>query len=261
MVFTYQKAEVHYFKTGQGKKILLAFHGFGQTKQSFQFFAKKLSIQYTIYSFDLFYHGLSFWHEGEKPLEKEFWNGLIMEFLNQQNIDRFSLAGFSMGGKFSLAIFEAFPDRVDRLILIAPDGIKVNFWYKLATYPASIRKIFRAMVIKPVYFDNLVAFFSKTGLLDKSIVKFTRYQMDTRKKRRQVYYSWVVFRLLHFNMKNIAGLLNLYSVQVDIFLGKYDKMITKKHLNKLINNLNDYKLYVLETGHNNLINEVADFMD
>lgn len=261
MVFVYEKAEVHYFKSGHGKKVLLAFHGFGQSKQHFLQFSKALGKQYTIYSFDLFYHGLSFWHEGEKPLKKEFWKNLIHQFLIQQEISHFSLAGYSMGGKFALAILEAFPERVDRLMLIAPDGIKNNFWYTLATYPSRIRKIFRAMIVKPVYFNNLVSFFSKVGIINKSLVKFASFQMNTRKKRRQVYYSWVVFRLLKFEIIKIATLINRHSIQVDIYLGKYDKMITKKHMNKLINNLHDYKLYILESGHNNLINAVAEHLN
>jgi pimeloyl-ACP methyl ester carboxylesterase len=238
----------------------LAFHGFGQTKKNFEQFAHALREQYTVYSFDLFYHGLSFWHEKEEPLQKQFWKDLVNHFLNQHEIERFSLAGYSLGGKFALAILEAFPARIERLILIAPDGIKQNFWYKLATYPSWTRKIFRSMIVRPQYFYNLVNIFSNLGLLDKGTLKFAKYQMNTRRKRRQVYYAWVVFRLFKFNMKKIADIINRQSIQVEIFIGKYDKMITRTHMKKLTNKLHNYKLLVLETGHNNLINEVTDFI-
>jgi pimeloyl-ACP methyl ester carboxylesterase len=258
-VFEFQKAQLHFHKTGKGKKILLAFHGFGQTKQHFLLFAQSLRDTYTVYSFDLFYHGMSFWHEREKPMKKEFWKHLMEIFLKEHNIDRCSLAGYSMGGKFVLATLEAFPEKVEKIILIAPDGIKTSFWYSLATYPVWVRKLFRSMIINPKPFYLLIGTLSKTGMMDKGIVKFANSQMNTREKRRRVYYSWVVFRCLHFKMKKIASLINDHNIEVDMFLGKYDKMITLNNMQKLLKHIKYYKLHVLECGHNTLIDEVSSF--
>lgn len=258
-VFEFQKAQLHYHKTGKGKKILLAFHGFGQSKQHFLHFAQSLRNTYTIYSFDLFYHGQSFWHEREKPMGKEFWKDLIAAFFKFQNIEKCTLAGYSMGGKFALATLEAFPETIDKIILIAPDGIKTSFWYSLATYPSWIRSVFRSLIVNPKPFHFLVDVLSKTSMMDKGIIKFASSQMNTREKRRRVYYTWIVFRELKFSMEKIAFLIKKYDIEVDMFLGKFDKMITYKNMKKLLKKIKKYDLHILDSGHNTLIDEVANF--
>lgn len=258
-VFEYQKAQLHYHKTGKGSKILLAFHGFGQTKQHFHHFAQSLRSTYTIYSFDLFYHGMSFWHEREEPMKKKFWKDLLSEFFKTEKIEKCTLAGYSMGGKFVLATVEAFPEKIDKIILMAPDGIKTSFWYSLATYPTWVRKFFRGLVIKPKPFHFLIKALSLAGMMDKGIIKFASSQMNTREKRRRVYYSWVVFRHLKFNMDKIADIISSNQIDVDMFLGKYDKIITEKNMQKLLKLLPYYNLHILDCGHNTLIDEVAKF--
>ncbi|MDQ3392650.1 MAG: alpha/beta hydrolase [Bacteroidota bacterium] len=260
-VFEFQKAQLHYHKTGKGNKVLLAFHGFGQSKQHFIHFSQPLRDTYTIYSFDLFYHGMSFWHEKEKPMKKQFWTNLLNEFFKVEGIKTCSLAGYSMGGKFALATLEAFPEKIEKLILIAPDGIKTSFWYSLATYPSWIRRFFRSLIVNPKPFHLMVDSMSKIGLMDKGIIKFASSQMNTRGKRRRVYYTWVVFRLLKFDMELIASLVNKHNIGLEMFLGKYDKVIILKNMQRLLKKTKKYDLHILECGHNTLIDEVAKFYE
>ncbi len=138
-IFSYKGAELNYGLYPGGPGILLAFHGFGQSQHYFSSLATSLEKNYTVYSFDLFYHGRSHWPDSEQPLSKEFWKEMITAFLQEQQIDRFSLVGFSLGGKFVLATLEALPERTDEILFIAPDGIRTSFWYSLATYPSWAR--------------------------------------------------------------------------------------------------------------------------
>lgn len=245
---------------GAGPSVLLAFHGFGQGHAYFEPLVKAAGSHYTIYSFDLFYHGESFWHDGDRPLTPAFWKELLEEFLTERNIDRFSLTGFSLGGKFVLATLSAFPGRIDEVLFIAPDGIKTSFWYSLATYPGWFRNAFRSLIVNPKPYYRLVKAMRKLNLIDKGVLRFASYQMDTRRKRRQVYYAWMVFRELQFNIKNVAHLINTYDIRVRMFLGKYDKIITEKNMYRLLKHLEQYDLHILEAGHNTLISDVADFL-
>ena len=50
--------QLTYKKVGVGKKCILAFHGFGLDKDCFDiFFNEDFLNDYTVYSFDLFFHG------------------------------------------------------------------------------------------------------------------------------------------------------------------------------------------------------------
>ncbi|MDN5199846.1 alpha/beta hydrolase [Fulvivirgaceae bacterium BMA10] len=252
-------AELHYQVMGKGNEALLAFHGFGQNSSHFSGFSNIVQGEYTVYSFDLFFHGMSNWPEKGTSLEKEQWKHLIINFLIKNKIEKFSLIGYSLGAKFVLATLEAFPDRIKQITLIAPDGIKTNFWYSLATYPVILRYWFKSFIKNPSPFFLFLKFMRALGFVDKGIARFASRQMDTEDKRKRVYLSWVIFRHLKFNMSDISGLINRQSVKLEMFLGKYDKIMTERNMARLLNKVEKYQLHILETGHNTLINDVANF--
>ena len=106
---------LHYDRLGQGPRILLAFHGAGQTGQEcFQSFADHLGSYYTVYAFDLFFHGQSLGLYGtdnfsdRDVVDKHSWELFIQTFLDEKQIDQFDVAGFSLGGRFALATTECF---------------------------------------------------------------------------------------------------------------------------------------------------------
>ncbi|MBK6264289.1 alpha/beta hydrolase [Marivirga sp. S37H4] len=257
----YDGHRLDYSISGNGKQILFAFHGFGQHGKYYEPFAEKLGDIYTIYSFDLFYHGESDWKDKIHPLKKEDWKKIIEIIVDKHSIQTFAVCGYSMGGKFAMASLEAFPDKIDQLLLIAPDGIKTLFWYSLATYPTSFRRFFRAMVTKPKYFYNLINFSKKLGLVDKSLLKFANSQMNTRAKRRRVYLSWVTFRFLSFDLKKIAKIINQHKIPTYMITGKYDKIITANNMLDLLKHVHQYHNIILEAGHNSLIKDSAAYLD
>jgi pimeloyl-ACP methyl ester carboxylesterase len=255
----YEKASLHYIRIGNGQKVVLAFHGFGQNKTHFQRLAEQLSSTHTVYVFDLFYHGHSVWHQKTQPLTKLFWQQLMHQFLQENGIEKFSLMGFSMGGKFALATLESYSERIHELVLIAPDGIKTNFWYSIATLPGWTEKLFRKMIVSPDYFKRMAHTLRSFRVVDKGIVRFAENQMDTRQKRIRVYYTWIVFRELRFNMTLIAKLINSHGIHTRLFIGRYDRIITQRNMQRLLKRLHHYQLVILESGHNQLIAHVANY--
>jgi len=259
-ILQYDGSSLHYEIAGTGAESLFFFHGFGQDRKAFELISQSLSHAYTFYIFDLYFHGNSQWGHGEQPLEKAHWNKTMEALLLVHKIEKFSLAGFSLGGKFALATLEAFPEKVQSILLLAPDGIKTSFWYSLATYPILLRALFKSMVIHPGRFRTISQTLDTIGVLDKGLIRFTDQQMNTEEKRRRVYMSWVVFRRLHFNMKTIASLINTHRIPLTILTGKYDKVIRSENMNRLLRHLTDYRHEILETGHNGLIGKSIPFL-
>lgn len=242
---------MHYVKrvvSGQESVVsgpVLLFHGYGQDSGVFEGLEG--------YSFDLFFHGNSEWNKGEEALEKEEWKRLIGAFLLENDIKDFRVLGFSMGAKFAMATLEAFPDRVKEIILLAPDGIKTSFWYSLATYPLALRKVFKSLVRNHSRFKRIAATAKTLGLIDKGILRFVETQMDSEEKRKRVYYSWVVFRHLKFDMNNIAAIINKNKIKLRLFVGRFDKIITAENMKRLTSKVPDCEFEILDAGHNNLI--------
>ena len=251
--FHFQNSTLHFTTLGTGPQTLLMFHGFGQDNNSFYTLSAAISQPYTAYVFDLYFHGQSRWGHGETPIEKAHWKETMQAFLAQNEIDRFSLAGFSLGGKFALATVEAFPEKVENIILLAPDGIKTNFWYSLATYPVLFRKIFKSMIHHPERFQSIIKMLHAWNLMDNGVLKFAEFQMNTEEKRKRVYYSWVVFRHLKFDVDKIAALLNRYKIPVTLVVGQYDRVIKPKSMERLVTKLRKYTFETPEVGHTGLI--------
>lgn len=252
-------SKLHYAKTGNGPKHLLIFHGFGQDLSVFDYLTRSLAKHYTFYVFDLYFHGRSEWAHQEKPLRKKEWADTIGQFLTENNINRFSVAAFSLGGKFALTAAEFFPSRIDELFLIAPDGIKTSFWYSLATYPLLLRKLFKSMILHPQRFIRIAEFLNRSGVVDKGLIRFAEYQMNNEEKRKRVYYSWVVFRHLTPDLNKIAKALNENSISLTLIVGKYDKVIEPKNMNHFLKRVKKFRFEILENGHTGLINESIPF--
>jgi pimeloyl-ACP methyl ester carboxylesterase len=257
--FEYEGAVVQFEKYGNGPKTILAFHGFGQDKFHYQKIAQVLNKQYTFYSFDLFFHGASFWHKKDKPIHKDFWIEMMRLFMKHYHIEKASFMGFSMGGRFAMALTEGLPAQTEELILIAPDGVKRSPYYVLATSPGFMRRILRSLVINPTPFKWLTNLAITLHLADKSIVRFAETQMNTREKRRRVYYSWVVFRKISFDQDKLAQVVNDHAIKVTMFLGMYDKMMTLKQMAPFLNKISNEEVHSLEAGHTNILHAVAEY--
>lgn len=250
---------ISYIKYGNGSKAMLAFHGFGQDARAFEPIEQVIG-DYTVYSFDIFYHGRSFWARHGDSLSKSEWMNLIDHFTRFHDIRTFSLMAFSLGGKFALATFESLPSRVESIILLAPDGIETQLWYNLATYPLVFQNYFQSMIVKPHRFHRIMKWANKLGVVDKGILKFAASQMNTVKKRRRVYYSWIAFKKLTFNINHVAELMNEHSVNLTIYTGLHDKIITSEGMQRLTDQVRSAQIIELNSGHNDLITHTAKFL-
>lgn len=235
---------------------MLLFHGFGQTHDSMKPVVNSISHSYTCYNFDIFFHGKSTGPE-EKSLQIEDWNELMNKFFKKENLDEINLTGFSLGAKYVLAILMGFHKKVNLIYFMAPDGIKTNIWYNLATYPHFLRRYFRSMIRHPQRFYVLVRSLRKLRLISKSLARFVEKQMKTPDQRVQVYKSWVGIRHVKFRPNEIIRLINDEKIPVHIFLGKNDKIIPAKPFKKFCNRAVSCRLIILNAAHYDLIKEAS----
>ncbi len=239
---------------------MLAFHGYGQSSAYYLPMETAVGGDYTIYAFDLFFHGKSSLHKAVTPLTKPYLQRMISIFLQEQQIQRFSVVGFSMGGKFALTLVEGFAERINELFLIAPDGIKTSFWYNIATYPGWLQQLFKRTVVKPGAFFRLLNVLDRYDMVHKGLIRFAYYQMDSTEKRLRVYRSWIGLRDLNFDIRQIVKLLNQNQIAVTMFLGEYDEVISPKRVGVFVKALDKGKLVILKSGHSYLLQKVAELL-
>lgn len=253
-------SKLHYRVLGHGPRALLAFHGYGQESHYYDVMARVLHPEYTIYAVDLFFHGKSTLSKADQPLKKEKLQEFIQALLAKEGLERFSVMAFSMGGKFALTVLEKFHAHMDELYLIAPDGIKTHLLYNVATYPGWLQGLFKRIVLRPTRFLQTLHWLERKRVVDPSLLKFANWQMNSPEKRFRVYRSWTAFRNLTFDIRRVVQLLNQSHLQVTIFLGKYDNIISQRRLQVFLNALQNHNLVVLQTGHTYLLQDVAAWL-
>lgn len=249
---------LHYQKIGKSDKILLAFHGMGQDFSCFQKFAQTFDNQYTTYLFDLPFHGKS--RLNETTITKEIWKEYIDKFLQENQIQKFSIISFSMGGRFALATIEAFSQKIENIYLLAPDGVTKNLFYAGATRFNFTRNIFIKMLENNHKFHGFADFLVRMGIVHESVLKFAKIMVDTPVKYEQLYKSWIGFRYLKFDIKKIAQLINNQGIIVKVFIGKHDKLLTINHVFPLTKRLKNAELIILEATHGRLVEKMTNYL-
>lgn len=253
------RSRLHYRVYGTGEQVVLAFHGYAQDHSHFYNVALALP-HVKVVAFDLFFHGKSVLHKKDTPLQKEFLANFIRLILEEQQITRFSLMAFSMGGKFALTLLEKFPEKINQVLLVAPDGISTSFWYSVATYPGWLQGLFKQTVVRPARFFKFINWLDNKRLVDPGLIKFAAYQMNSTQKRLRVYKSWMGFRTLTFDIRQIVKLLNRQKIKFTLFLGEYDQVISGKRLQVFARSIENCQLILLKTGHTYLLHEVAAYL-
>ncbi|MFT7364186.1 MAG: pimeloyl-ACP methyl ester carboxylesterase [Algoriphagus sp.] len=242
-----------YKSFGTGKEVSLIFHGFGQTHQDMLPFEALLSPDSRFLFIDVFYHGRSVWRDQNQSLDKSIWKMIISELMCKEDFSTFNLIGYSMGGKFSLVTYELFPERVNSLKLLAPDGIKTGLWYSLNSYPVFLHQPFRQVVFKPKPFFRIVESLELVGLAESSLTKFVRNEMKTRSKRAQVYLTWRVFGGLRPHLPTIIREIRKQHTPITLYIGEFDKMVTGENLKRFSSKIKHIKVIKLPVGHGQLI--------
>src|SRR6185436_9777771 len=124
----------------------------------------------------------------------------ITNILKQERKDRFSLMGYSLGGKIVITAVGLFPSQIDEIILAAPDGVKNQVWYNLAVYPEWGRKIFLRFVKKPQRIFGIARMLNIVGIISDSLIKFLKVQTDTEEKRQKIYDIWTTIKDFETNL-------------------------------------------------------------
>ena len=109
-----------YLEKGQGKPLILL-HGNGESCEYFKHQIDSFSSRFHVYALDTRGHGKT--PRGERPFTIRQFAEDLLGFLEERQIDRAHLLGFSDGGNIALVFAICHPDRVDRLIL---NGANLN---------------------------------------------------------------------------------------------------------------------------------------
>ncbi len=115
----------YYIEKGFGDPLILL-HGNGDSCDYFKGQMQAFAGRYHVYAMDTRGHGKT--PRGDRPFTiRQFAEDLFC-FMDDRQIEKAHLLGFSDGGNIAMVFAMKYPDRVDRLILnganLTPDGVK-----------------------------------------------------------------------------------------------------------------------------------------
>lgn len=245
---TYHRSTVHYTYAGRGKP-LVCFHGYGETSSGFRFLEKTCTNDFLIIAIDLPHHGKTVWNDGivdSKILADIVINILVQLQAAQNDIH---LLGFSLGGRMALCVLQEIPEKISKLVLLAPDGLTVNFWYWLSTQTGAGRKLFKLTMMRPGWFLGMLRAGNKARLINQSIYKFVEYYIHDEAVRKELYDRWTALRKCSPAIAKIRQLVLQHRIVVHLLYGRHDRIIGHKKGERFVKDIPGCRLQVLNCGH------------
>jgi len=114
--------EISYIKEGDGEKTLLFVHGLSSNLEAWSKNIKQLKKTYTCVAIDLPGFGKSTIKDVKST--PTFFAEVIMDLIIKLNLKNITLIGHSMGGQASAKFAIKYPNKIQKLILIAPAGLE-----------------------------------------------------------------------------------------------------------------------------------------
>jgi pimeloyl-ACP methyl ester carboxylesterase len=243
--------KIVYLEGGKGQTILLL-HGFGANKDSWMPFAKFLTGDYHLVIPDIPGFGESSQiekasYDAENELKR------IDRFTEVMKLDRFHLAGNSMGGMLAAMYGAAYPRKVSTLALLAPAGVgspnpsEVVRLIKKGTNPLLIHtaddfdQLLRLCYVKPPYIPSR---------LKKALVAEVVAQAEFNKK----IWGDMKWTPTEETASSVENFLVPYLPQIQapvlIIWGDGDKILDVGGVAVLEKNVKNYQTVIMkQTGH------------
>lgn len=231
---------------------MLAFHGFNRSSDDFIPYGKLLGEHYTILAFDLFFHGKSEVRgDFSNPafiLEelKEAMDSILSRYWHQE----FEILAHSFGGRFAFNLLELYPQRIKGMYLMAPDALRFNAGYWLATQTRLGKLLIRRYRSQPDLIIRFLQLLPKTGFYSEKAVDFYISQISYGPVREKVYRVWMAHRLSGINPKKMSELIRENRIPFLLFLGQFDTIISHSAGKKMVDRCGETaRLIMINSGH------------
>lgn len=253
---SFKSCVINYYVFGSGNKTLFCLHGYGEDGSSFSFLENYLGDDYTLYAIDFPFHGATEWNEKNSLSADDLLK--IFQLINKNQTKTFSVLAYSMGGRIALYLLEKNPEKFERVVLAAPDGLHQNIWYKISTQTTAGNKLFKKIMQQPGLFFAFLHVAGKLKILNSSIVKFIHGYLDDKNERLLLFKRWTVLRTFKPQLSEVKKICDGYNVQLYLLFGSFDKII----LSKRAAGLKSKNIYIrmIEAGHQLLKEKYAHYI-
>lgn len=233
---------------------MLCFHGYGMHGKQFLKLEPALGEKYTFIGFDLFFHKETKLHQQslyniKQPISKQDFGKLIAEFCEHEQINRFSILGYSMGSHYATVVVEELGARVDEYIIAAPSSIEpgklVRFFVKNKTGNKLLEKLTQSQKA----LINMLNVSKWLGLVDDVGRNILYKEIDTPELRFNFYACFTYLKLLETDEDKLIRTLTEQNIRSIFIFGKRDVMYPPKIGNVFFAKLKKAEVIILDQDH------------
>ncbi|MGI8950496.1 MAG: alpha/beta fold hydrolase [Chitinophagaceae bacterium] len=255
---SYKNSRIHYCIFGTGKKILFCFHGYNKDGNSFAFLKHALGGDYTLICIDLPFHGKTVWNEDLNFTENDIIK--IISLINGSINQPINLLGYSMGGRVVLQLLQKIPQKIERVVLVATDGLHKNFWYYLTTQTVIGNKIFKYSMHNPAWLFRLMKTAQQLKLINENMLSIAHYYLNIESERMLLYERWTTMRKFKPNLHQLQLIIKKNKIPVRFLFGKYDQIILSKRSDFLKEDVSDIQTHIINAGHRLMQEKYANYI-
>ncbi|KFM99901.1 alpha/beta hydrolase [Bacillus clarus] len=265
----------------QNKEILVLIHGNMTSSQHWDLVIEKLQDRYHIYAMDLRGFGQSTYHKSIDSLQ-DFVEDIKL-FIDELQLEKFSLMGWSMGGGVAMEFTATHPKLVEKVILVESVGMKGYPIFKkdingqpivssllktkeeIAQDPVQIAPVLDAIKnMNKLYYRTIWNLLIYTHNQPEP-ERYEKYLDDMLTQRNfvDVNYSLITFNISDEHNGVVQGNGHIHRLQVPTLVvqGDRDYVVPQVVGEELAKNLPNAKLVILEDcGHSPFIDCLDEFI-
>jgi pimeloyl-ACP methyl ester carboxylesterase len=236
---------IHHLHAGSGKPIILI-HGGGMWLYSFRHNLAPLSRIFSVHALDMPGYGYTSITDPALRMRIDTMPLALREFMDTLHIGKATLVGHSWGGGWALAYAQAYPERVDRIVLINSSGLDVPdvFEWELLKMPIVGSLLLRFLTPDMVRRRLELSFFKK-GIVDDAMALEVHLPMEIPANRNAQ-------ALLARNLSwaDVEGHLGELKHQVLLIWGEQDRYLDVGLTSRFKEKIENLKVEIIsECGH------------
>jgi hypothetical protein len=136
------------------------------------------------------------------------------------------------------------------VVLLAPDGLKFNFWQWFSTHTWLGNRLFDYTIDHPGWLLRLIDFSQRIGLLNKNLAGLVHHYLDDREERLILYRRWIIMRKFRPHLSSIKKIISKNKIRVRMLFGQYDRIIHSAGGHSFLEKIETYaSVKIIEAGH------------
>jgi len=218
---SYERMRIHYVEEGNGEPLILI-HSISQSIYTWRNIFSRLSLNYRVIALDLPGHGFSSRPENFSYTIEEQAKAIEL-FMDAINIESAHIMAFSMGSAYALQLAMDHPERIGKMVLIAPGGISPEMPMPIKMLDSSLFGGVASMLYGMRTVEKVLTecYFDLTRTMSPEVVSEYYKTISDRESRRAMRESFH-----NYEDEPVVGRLRMLDAPVLMLQGSEDKWRT-----------------------------------